>query len=130
MGQDNCKLQPGDLIEIDQRFHQHWALYMGDGYVVTLTPGGENSPPQLAGSVTIATKKAKAKKELLKEVAGNDEWRVNNKYDLYRTPFPMEEIIRRAEQWVGKDVTYLLLHKNCEHFVTELRYGKGVSAQV
>lgn len=81
-------------------------------------------------TTSIFTRKAKVKKQLLKEVVGNNKWRVNNKYDRSRTPLPVEEIIRRAERWIDQEVTYDVLGSNCEHFVTELRYGKGVSDQV
>lgn len=40
--------QPGDLIEIFRPAYQHWALYLGDGYIVNLTPIGEcleQTPP-------------------------------------------------------------------------------------
>ncbi|NXM18266.1 HRSL1 enzyme, partial [Ploceus nigricollis] len=130
MGQNNCKPQPGDLIEVDRPRHQHWALYVGDGYVINLTPVDEGAPSLSASSRTILTRKAKVKKELLEEVAGNDDWAVNNKYDCHRTPFPMEEIIRRAEHRIDEKVPYRLFVKNCEHFVTMLRYGDGVSEQV
>ncbi|XP_063023078.1 phospholipase A and acyltransferase 1-like isoform X2 [Melospiza melodia melodia] len=40
MGQKNCKPQPGDLIEIVRPGYQHWALYVGDGYVIHLTGDG------------------------------------------------------------------------------------------
>uniref|UniRef100_A0A3Q1GXC0 Phospholipase A and acyltransferase 1 n=1 Tax=Acanthochromis polyacanthus TaxID=80966 RepID=A0A3Q1GXC0_9TELE len=30
--------QPGDLIEIFRPAYQHWALYLGDGYIINLTP--------------------------------------------------------------------------------------------
>ncbi|NWS84101.1 HRSL1 enzyme, partial [Toxostoma redivivum] len=128
--QKNCKPQPGDLIEIDRTHHQHWALYMGHGYVIHLTPADENSPPMSVSSVTLLTREAKVKKELLRNAAGNANWCVNNKYDQYRNPFPAEEIIRRAERQIGRVVVYRLLYKNCEHFVTELRYGEGISEQV
>ncbi|XP_032924722.1 uncharacterized protein LOC117000801 isoform X2 [Catharus ustulatus] len=120
---------PGDLIEIDRPLYQHWALYVGNGYVIHVTPIGENSPPASHASVTLLTKKAKVKKELLEEASKKDNWRVNNKYDLYRKPFPVEEIIRRAERQIDRVVLYFLFYKNCEHFVTELRYGEGVSEQ-
>ncbi|NXR22520.1 PA216 protein, partial [Cinclus mexicanus] len=121
---------PGDLIEIDRPLYQHWALYVGGGYVIHVTPIGENSPPMTAGSVTLLMKRAKVKKELLKDAVGSDKWRVNNKYDYYRKPFPVEEMIQRAECQIGRVVLYRLFYKNCEHFVTELRYGEAVSEQV
>uniref|UniRef100_A0A8C3XG20 LRAT domain-containing protein n=1 Tax=Cyanoderma ruficeps TaxID=181631 RepID=A0A8C3XG20_9PASS len=124
MGQHNCRPQPGDLIAIYRPFYQHWALYVGDGYVIHVT-----GPQSILGSSSSSTR-AKVKKELLKDVAGNNRWRVNNKYDRYRTPLPVKEIIRRAELWVGRQVPYDLLGGNCEHFVTMLRYGVGISGQV
>lgn len=81
-------------------------------------------------TTSIFTRKAKVKKQLLKEVVGNDKWRVNNKYDRSRTPRPVEEIIRCAEEWIDREVPYDVIYENCEHFVTELRYGEGVSEQV
>uniref|UniRef100_A0A8C3VA50 LRAT domain-containing protein n=1 Tax=Catharus ustulatus TaxID=91951 RepID=A0A8C3VA50_CATUS len=116
---------PGDLIEIDRPHYQHWALYVGDGYVIHVTPIGK-----AAGSMTLLFKKAKVEKDLLDKAAGKDNWRVNNKYDNVLIPFPVEEIIWRAECQVGRIVPYFLLYKNCEHFVTKLRYGEAVSEQV
>uniref|UniRef100_A0A674HT37 LRAT domain-containing protein n=1 Tax=Taeniopygia guttata TaxID=59729 RepID=A0A674HT37_TAEGU len=127
MGQDNCKPQPGDLIEIDRTGYQHWALYVGDGYVIHVTDEGATSLTLSSSSIRATT--AKVKKQLLKDVVGNDNWRVNNKYDHYYTPFPVKKIIQHAEQWVGRVVPYDVLNKNCEHFVTMLRYGEGVSDQ-
>ncbi|NXP68619.1 HRSL1 enzyme, partial [Chloropsis cyanopogon] len=120
----------GDLIEIDRPCYQHWALYLGDGYVINVTPVDEGCPSLFVSTTSIFTQKAKVKKQLLKEVAGNHKWRVNNKYDRSHTPRPVKEIIRSAEQWIDKEVTYDVLGSNCEHFVTMLRYGEGVSEQV
>ncbi|NWY94093.1 HRSL1 enzyme, partial [Loxia curvirostra] len=122
--------QPGDLIEVDRPRHQHWALYLGNGYVINLIPVDEGDTSLSSSSGSVFLRNAIVRKEHLKAVAGNDKWRVNNKYDCYRTPFPMEEIIRRAEPWIDKELSYRLFLKNCEHFVTMLRYGDGVSEQV
>ncbi|XP_064522334.1 phospholipase A and acyltransferase 3-like [Pseudopipra pipra] len=122
--------KPGDLIEIKRPLYQHWALYLGDAYVIHVTSEDESIPALSAGSVTILTKRAKAKKQLLKEVVGTDDWEVNNKYDRSCTPLPVKEIIKCAQSYIGRVVTYRLLRKNCEHFVTMLRYGKSVSDQV
>ncbi|XP_066049939.1 phospholipase A and acyltransferase 1-like [Chamaea fasciata] len=121
--------QPGDLIEIDRKVYQHWVLYVGDGYVIHVTDD-EGAPSFLGSSSSVSAAMAKVKKQLLKEVAGNHKWRVNNKYDRFCTPRPVEEIIRRAERWVDMEVPYGLLTNNCEHFVTMLRYKVGVSQQV
>uniref|UniRef100_H0ZFY5 Phospholipase A and acyltransferase 1 n=1 Tax=Taeniopygia guttata TaxID=59729 RepID=H0ZFY5_TAEGU len=130
MAEGKCHPQPGDLIEIDRPLYQHWALYMGDGYVINVTPVDEGAPSLSVSTTSIFTRKAKVKKQLLKDVVGNDTWHVNNKYDRSRTPRPVEEIIRCAEQWIDREVPYDVLYENCEHFVTELRYGEGVSDQV
>ncbi|XP_027488415.1 phospholipid-metabolizing enzyme A-C1-like [Corapipo altera] len=121
--------EPGDLIEIKRSVYQHWALYLGDGYVVNVVSANEWIPSPLAEMVTILTKKAKVKKQLLKEVVGNNDWKVNKKYDCSYTPLPVKEIIKRAESYIDREVTYDLLDKNCEHFVTWLRYGESVSDQ-
>ncbi|XP_005534697.2 PREDICTED: HRAS-like suppressor 3, partial [Pseudopodoces humilis] len=89
----------------------------------------EGDTSSLASSSSISATRAKVKKQLLKEVAGKHKWRVNNKYDRSYTPFPVEKIIRRAEELVGKEVPYNVITKNCEHFVTKLRYGIELSDQ-
>ncbi|NWR05017.1 HRSL1 enzyme, partial [Paradoxornis webbianus] len=122
--------QPGDLIEIDRKVYQHWALYMGDGYVINVTPVDEGAPSLSVSTTSISATRAKVKKQLLKEVVGNHKWRVNNKYDRSLTPLPVEKIIWSVEHWIDKEVPYDVLGSNCEHFVTELRYGEGVSDQV
>ncbi|XP_005527177.1 PREDICTED: phospholipid-metabolizing enzyme A-C1 [Pseudopodoces humilis] len=130
MAQDRGHPKPGDLIEIFRPMYQHWAIYVGDGYVINVTPVDEGAPSLSVSTTSIFTRKAKVKKQLLKEVVGNNKWRVNNKHDCSRTPRPVEEIIRRAEEWIDREVPYDVLGSNCEHFVTELRYGERVSDQV
>ncbi|XP_032924733.1 phospholipase A and acyltransferase 1-like [Catharus ustulatus] len=128
MGQNKSKPQPGDLIEIDQPFHQHWALYMGDGYVIHLTPVGKDKVKLGAHEVPVFTRMVK--KERLKKVVRRNKWRVNNKSDVPPNPLPVEEIMSRAAACIGKKVMYCSFGRNCEHFVTELRYGEAVSQQV
>ncbi|NWI49793.1 HRSL1 enzyme, partial [Calyptomena viridis] len=130
MASGKCYPKPGDLIEVKRQFYQHWALYLGDGYVINVTPVDEGAPSLWVSTTSVFTRKAKVKKQLLKEVVGDDPWCVNNKYDRSRTPLPVEEIIQRAETYINKEVTYFLFGNNCEHFVTMLRYGDGVSDQV
>ncbi|NWY73423.1 HRSL1 enzyme, partial [Erithacus rubecula] len=127
---ENGYPKPGDLIEIYRPLYQHWAIYVGGGYVIHVAPVGENSPPASASSISLVTRRANVKKDLLEDVVENNDWAVNNKYDQYRNPFPVEEIIRRAERQIGKVVLYRLFYKNCEHFVTKIRYGEGLSEQV
>lgn len=68
--------------------------------------------------------------QLLKDVVGNDTYRINNKYDDAYSPLPTEEVMQRSEFVIGQEVEYDVLVNNCEHFVTLLRYGEGVSEQV
>ncbi|XP_072200571.1 phospholipase A and acyltransferase 1 [Excalfactoria chinensis] len=121
--------QPGDLIEIFRPAYQHWALYLGDGYIIDVTPVEEGPPATFGSSKSLFSRKAMVRMQLLKEVVGNDTYRINNKYDGTYAPLPVEEIIRRAKYLINQEVSYDLLGNNCEHFVTLLRYGEGVSEQ-
>ncbi|XP_017333332.1 phospholipase A and acyltransferase 1 [Ictalurus punctatus] len=121
--------QPGDLIEIFRPAYQHWALYLGDGYIINLTPVDESQAAAMSSVKSVFTRKAVVRMQLLKDVVGGDTFRVNNKYDSSHTPLPVSEIIERAQLLIGQEVSYDLLGSNCEHFVTLLRYGEGVSEQ-
>ncbi|KAK2869543.1 hypothetical protein Q7C36_001414 [Tachysurus vachellii] len=121
--------QPGDLIEIFRPAYQHWALYLGDGYVINLTPVDESQAAARSSVKSVFTRKAVVRMQLLKDVVGEDTFRVNNKYDSSHTPLPVSEIIEQAQLLIGQEVSYDLLGSNCEHFVTLLRYGKGLSEQ-
>ncbi|NXO88142.1 HRSL1 enzyme, partial [Sitta europaea] len=113
------------LIEIDRQLHQHWALYVGDGYVIHLTPVGKQDLKLGIHDVQVFTRKVKM--QLLKEVVEKDSWRVNNESDEKHTSLPVEEIIRQAEGYIGKEIKYRGFGSNCEHFVKKLRYGDQVS---
>nr|XP_012633300.1 HRAS-like suppressor 2 isoform X1 [Microcebus murinus] len=120
----------GDLIEIFRFGYEHWAIYVGDGYVVHLAPPSEIAGVGAASVLSALADKAKVKKELLSVVAGGDRYRVNNKHDDKYPPLPSNKIVRRAEEAVGKELRYSLTGDNCEHFVNELRYGVSRSDQV
>uniref|UniRef100_A0A8D0P6C3 Phospholipase A and acyltransferase 3 n=2 Tax=Sus scrofa TaxID=9823 RepID=A0A8D0P6C3_PIG len=122
--------QLGDLIEIFRPFYRHWAIYVGDGYVVHLAPPSEIAGAGAASLMSALTDKALVKKELLYEVAGRDRYQVNNKHDGKYSPLPPSKIVQRAEELVGQEVLYKLTSENCEHFVNELRYGVARSDQV
>uniref|UniRef100_A0A8C6YYS1 Phospholipase A and acyltransferase 1 n=1 Tax=Nothoprocta perdicaria TaxID=30464 RepID=A0A8C6YYS1_NOTPE len=122
--------QPGDLIEIFRPAYQHWALYLGDGYIINVTPVDEGPSSSFASAKSVFSRKARVRMQLLKDVVGDDTYQINNKYDNTYPPLPVEEIIRRAEYYIDQEVSYDLLGNNCEHFVTLLRYGERVSEQV
>ncbi|XP_074046726.1 phospholipase A and acyltransferase 1 isoform X2 [Macrotis lagotis] len=121
--------QPGDLIEVFRPGYQHWTLYMGDGYVINMAPTEENSPVPFTSAKSVFSKKALVRMQLLKDVVGTDVYRINNKYDDVYPPLPLDKIIHLSEFLIGQEVSYDLLVNNCEHFVTLIRYGEGISEQ-
>ncbi|XP_074862212.1 phospholipase A and acyltransferase 3-like [Carettochelys insculpta] len=123
-------LKPGDLLEISRFGYQHWALYVGHGYVIHLAPPSEYAGAGSSSVMSVLTDRAMVKKERLSDVVGSDNYRVNNKYDGRCSPLPVNKIIWEAEALVGQEMRYSITSKNCEHFVTELRYGHPMSDQV
>ncbi|XP_054999031.1 phospholipase A and acyltransferase 3-like [Sorex araneus] len=121
---------PGDLIEISCGVYKHWAVYVGDGYVVHVTDvDGGRSGVILSGSVLGLSSRAVVKKDLLSEVTAGRRYKVNNKYDEEIGARPVEEIVRRALARVGQEWHYNLIHENCEHFATDMRYRIARSGQ-
>ncbi|CAH2325243.1 HRAS-like suppressor 3 [Pelobates cultripes] len=116
--------KPGDLIEFIRPFYQHWGIYVGDGYVVHLTDqeGWSRLSSALGGSAVV-------RKDLLENVANGCGYRVNNKYDQKTIPYPPQDVVKAALDLVGQTMPYSVTSANCEHFATELRYGKCFSDQ-
>uniref|UniRef100_A0A3B3UNF8 LRAT domain-containing protein n=1 Tax=Poecilia latipinna TaxID=48699 RepID=A0A3B3UNF8_9TELE len=109
------KPKPGDLIEIFRVGYKHWAIYIGSGFVVHLVVNGE------MGVVM---------KEKLEDVVGGDRWRINNYLDKKHKPQQIYTIVKQAVGFIGTRLPYNLVSSNCEHFATDLRYGKSTSLQV
>uniref|UniRef100_A0A672K475 Retinoic acid receptor responder protein 3-like n=1 Tax=Sinocyclocheilus grahami TaxID=75366 RepID=A0A672K475_SINGR len=118
----NREPERGDLIEISRKGYQHWAIYVGDGYVLHLVKICEF----FVSFVCLAT----VKKEKLEDVANNDEYRINNRLDNQYEPRPIKDILQDAENLVGREFPYNVLSSNCEHFATLVRYGNPLSQQV
>ena len=74
--------------------------------------------------------KAKVKKEELWDVVGTDKWSINNILDEKCDPRPVHLILKEAKDMVGAELPFCVFRGNCEHFATELRYGKAESRQV
>uniref|UniRef100_A0A3B3DK13 LRAT domain-containing protein n=1 Tax=Oryzias melastigma TaxID=30732 RepID=A0A3B3DK13_ORYME len=120
-------VKPGDLIEICRGLYNHWAVYIGNGDVVHFeksSGGGSGS-----GSSNM-TGDGIVMKEKLQDVVGKDRWRVNNILDKKCKPISPDEIVKKACSRVGASLKYNLKEYKCEHFATEMRYGKAESRQV
>ncbi|XP_063046014.1 phospholipase A and acyltransferase 3-like [Engraulis encrasicolus] len=122
--------EPGDLIEIFRIAYQHWAVYVGDGYVIHLAPTTEQAGGGPAMLMSVAYNTALVRKEKLQDVVGTDKWNVNNILDERYEPFSPEEIVERAESMLDQELPYRVAQKNCEHFATNMRYGMPESRQV
>ncbi|XP_032660091.1 phospholipase A and acyltransferase 3-like [Chelonoidis abingdonii] len=122
--------KPGDLIQISRFGYQHWALYVGNGYVIHLAPPSEYAGAGSSSIMSVLTDRAVVKKERLRDVAGGDRYRVNNKYDGRCSPLPVSKILMEAKFLVGQKMRYSVTSENCEHFVTQLRYGQPMCDQV
>ncbi|XP_069594661.1 phospholipase A and acyltransferase 3-like isoform X2 [Ranitomeya imitator] len=108
--------QPGDLIEFNHGFYDHWGVCVEDGKVVHLIdPKGLGSFSTSLGAVAVV------KEESLAD--SPHDYKVNNKYDKKADPYPPGKIVKAARMEVGKIRKFDLLKANCEHFVTALRYG-------
>ncbi|XP_073342410.1 phospholipase A and acyltransferase 4-like [Pagrus major] len=126
------KPKPGDLIEIFRGVYEHWAVYVGDDWVVHLTapPGAE--VPGIVSDIlmSVPTEKSMVRKQKLQEVVGNDTWRINNTLDKKYKPHSARIIVEEVLRQVGEMMPYSFISKNCEHFVNKMRYGKAESLQV
>uniref|UniRef100_A0A8C9M7I4 Phospholipase A and acyltransferase 3 n=1 Tax=Panthera tigris altaica TaxID=74533 RepID=A0A8C9M7I4_PANTA len=105
-------LPVGDLIEIFRPFYRHWAIYVGDGYVVHLAPPSEIAGAGAASIMSTLTEKAVVKKERLDDVVGRDRYHVNNKHDDKYSPLPPGKIVQLAEQLGGQEPPYSLPWEN------------------
>ncbi|MEQ2268642.1 hypothetical protein XENORESO_008711 [Xenotaenia resolanae] len=114
------------MIEIIRsEFYSHWAVYIGNGYIVHFVTEAVNS-----GFSTVPSENGSVRKELLTDVLNDCNWRVNNYLDKKYTPRPRDTIVKKACSLVGSSLTYSLTDYNCEHFATEQRYDIAVSMQV
>ncbi|KAF6726600.1 HRAS-like suppressor 3 [Oryzias melastigma] len=126
----DVKPEPGDLIEIYRGSYQHWAVYVGDGFVVHMAPPFEGPDAGSSSMMSVLTEKAMVKREELWDVVGTHKWKINNSLDEEYKPRPPRDIVAEACALVGQELPYCIFRGNCEHFVNELRYGKAESRQV
>ncbi|KAL4829879.1 hypothetical protein H8958_010733 [Nasalis larvatus] len=130
MLQPQQELKPGDLIEIFRIGYEHWALYIGDGYVIHLAPPDGYPVSSSSSALSVLSSIAVVKQELLTDVTGGCHYWVNNSLDHKYEPLPVDVIISSAKELVGQKMKYSIVSRNCEHFVTKLRYGRSHCQQV
>nr|XP_054600887.1 phospholipase A and acyltransferase 4 [Nothobranchius furzeri] len=125
--EDGKKPKPGDLIEVKCGVYKHWIVYIGEDNVVHF--GGIGSGSGI-GIIPTPGMKGTIKKEKLKDVVKDGKWKINNFLDQKYQPRKDDDIVKEACARVGSSLTYDVLGYNCEHFATELRYGKPECRQV
>ena len=123
---EKLEAEAGDLIEIDRTLYSHWAVYVADGEVIHVTGFGSD--------ISVHDDDVVVLKAPLLEVAGKSLVRVNNKEVHAKTQgltaLPSDVILANATRHLGEKVYYNFLTQNCEHYVTEWRYGVKWSDQV
>uniref|UniRef100_A0A671WWV6 LRAT domain-containing protein n=1 Tax=Sparus aurata TaxID=8175 RepID=A0A671WWV6_SPAAU len=98
--------KPGDLIEVLRGGYQHWAVYVGDGYVVHLT-----TPPDAFSSLrSVPTEKAMVRREKLEEAVGDNTWRINNSLDKKYEPRSASIIVKGQHDGVLRPEQELILY--------------------
>lgn len=138
-------LKPGDLIEIDRGTYNHWAMFSNKSdngthwcFHVTTIDGDFEKKGAMMSSARNAV--AALKKHKLKDILDDNESkqpslaRINNKIEEAKrknyVPRQIEEVIENLEMQKDEQVRYNLTTYNCEHYVTNWKYGKGWSRQV
>ncbi|XP_037652259.1 phospholipase A and acyltransferase 4-like [Sebastes umbrosus] len=122
--------KPGDLIEIFRGSYEHWAVYIGGNEVVHLIPPSVDSGPFGNLLMLLDSSRAEVRRQKIWEVVGRHRFIINNLLDDEYRPRERRIIVREACRMVGWELPYSTVTNNCEHFVTELRYGKPESRQV
>ncbi|XP_034413586.1 lecithin retinol acyltransferase-like [Cyclopterus lumpus] len=134
------RFRRGDLLEVPRTLFTHFGIYLGDDRVAHLIP---DVLPALTADGRQIQEMVTNARLLLGVLSKRASVRVDSVEDfayaagillnamdraVHRSPLPGEEVARRAERLVGS-VSYSLLWNNCEHFVTDCRYGTAQSLQ-
>ncbi|XP_056384445.1 uncharacterized protein LOC130277736 [Hyla sarda] len=112
-----CTLNDGDIIEIFQAGHRHWAIYVGDGNIVHMTGSIVGS-----GDDSVHGNSIVVEKSTLEAEAKGCGFKLNNIYNGDLIPILKEEVVRSALGIVGESKPY---GSCCKNFVLELKYGKA-----
>ncbi|CAJ1055247.1 phospholipase A and acyltransferase 2-like [Xyrichtys novacula] len=131
----------GDLIQFSYPIgYSHWGVYDEDGFVIHFAVAEEGKLMNkvrtslqamfpVCGDLLLGS--TKIRRMPLGEVTVPEGAHVsisNNGHALRATA--TEDMRRRRDGLLGKELTYKLLSLNCEHFATFIRYGKAVCNQI
>uniref|UniRef100_A0A8C5Q2L4 LRAT domain-containing protein n=1 Tax=Leptobrachium leishanense TaxID=445787 RepID=A0A8C5Q2L4_9ANUR len=130
----------GDLLEVPRTLFIHYGIYLGNNKVAHLMPDilpvlSDNTC--LTGKMVtnkrlilgVLAKVASVRVDTVQDFAYGGRMIVNHMDNSFKTkPYANEDVAQRAEKLVGA-TSYSLLWDNCEHYVTDCRYGTPVSFQ-
>lgn len=94
------------------------------------TPTGDDSGLFANLGMLMDSGKARVRRQKIWNVVRFDRFQINNLLDDKYEPRERHLIVRDACRMVGREVPYCVATRNCEHFVTWLRYGTPESRQV
>ncbi|XP_063812674.1 lecithin retinol acyltransferase-like [Pseudophryne corroboree] len=137
---DTTLFKRGDLLEVPRTLFIHFGIYLGDNRVAHLIP---DILPVLSCNKTCIQKMVTNKRLIAGVLAKVASVRMDNVQDFAyggniiinhmdrnvpNKALSGEEVAQRAEKLIGT-TSYSLLWDNCEHFVTNCRYGTPISIQ-
>ncbi|KAM4834424.1 lecithin retinol acyltransferase [Thomomys bottae] len=130
----------GDVLEVPRTHLTHYGIYLGDNRVAHLMPDillaltkdeGRTRPVVSNKRLLLGVigKVASIRVDTVEDFAYGADILVNHlDRSLKRKALLNEEVALRAEGQLGL-TSYSLLWNNCEHFVTNCRYGTPISPQ-
>lgn len=130
----------GDLLEVPRTLFVHFGIYLGDNQVAHLIPDilpalstNKDSIKQVVTNrrliAGVLAKVASVRVDSVQDFAYGGDIIINHMdHSTGNKPLSGEEVAQRAEKLVGT-TSYSLLWDNCEHFVTDCRYGIPLSLQ-
>ncbi|XP_034774032.2 phospholipase A and acyltransferase 4-like [Acipenser ruthenus] len=125
MSKENPEYNVGDIISFNRGLYHHWGVYYGQEhgkhYVVNVSGGESNSKPLAITSKLV--------KEELNKVAGKSAYSVYKELDTHNKPRSPEQMKADMDKMIGTQIKYDPFGKNCQHFATQIRYGKEISPE-
>ncbi|KAK3566196.1 hypothetical protein QTP86_028904 [Hemibagrus guttatus] len=131
----------GDLIEFLYPIgYSHWGVYDGDGYVIHFAVADETQIMNtfrgylqtmfpVCGDLLLGETRIRRQHLAEVNVPKGARILVNNSRHSF-TPSEPEEMKRRRDSLLDKQLPYHLFNQNCEHFATFVRFGKAVCNQI